>query len=395
MDWLAAIKQRLMPVGIPLAWLQLAGEKARLVAAVAGIAFASMMMVMQLGFHDALFDSACRLHYNLHGELVMISSQYESTVFTKNFTRRRLYQVLGHEAVESVAPIYLGTANWRNPDTMRDRSIFVIGFNPETETLILPGLRTNISLTKLPDVVLFDSGSRREFGPIEENVLQSKTVVTEMSGRKVSILGLFEMGTSFAADGNAITSDLNFLRIFKGRSPGVIDIGLIKLKAGADVEKTRAAITASIPPDVQVLTRDSFVRLEKDFWGNRTPIGFVIFAGLAVGFVVGCVIVYQILYTDVVDHMKEYATLKAMGYTDRFLFSVVLQEAALLSVFGFIPGCIVAAGILYLTRVVTLLPAYTTPGRALLVFTLTFLMCTVSGALAMRKLKQADPAEIF
>jgi putative ABC transport system permease protein len=363
-DLLAAIKRRLMPVGIPLAWLQLAGEKARLVAAVAGIAFASMMMIMQLGFHDALFDSACRLHYNLRADLIMISSQYESTVFTKNFTQRRLYQVLGHEAVDSVAPIYLGTANWRNPVTMRDRSIFVIGFNPE-------------------------------FGPIAEEINQNKTVVTEMSGRKVSILGLFEMGTSFAADGNVITSDMNFLRIFKGRSPGVIDMGLIKLKPGADVEKTRADIIASIPADVQVLTRDGFVRLEKDFWGNRTPIGFVIFAGLAVGFVVGCVIVYQILYTDVVDHMKEYATLKAVGYTDRFLFSVVLQEAALLSVFGFVPGCIVAAGILYLTRVVTLLPAFTTPGRALTVFTLTFLMCTVSGALAMRKLKQADPAEIF
>src|SRR6185436_14690873 len=103
-------------------------------------------------------------------------------------------------------------------------------------------------------------------------------------------------------------------------------------------------------------------------------------AGLLIGFVVGSVIVYQILYTDVIDHLKEYATLKAIGYSDRFLFGVVLQQAVILSVLGFFPGCLAAGGIFFLTRRITLLPAYLTMDRATLVFLLTLLMCSIAGA---------------
>ncbi|MEO5721789.1 MAG: ABC transporter permease DevC [Chthoniobacterales bacterium] len=392
---LARALRYLLPLGIPLAWLQLAGEKRRLAAAVAGIAFAAIMMMMQLGFHDALFESTTILHSHLRGDLAMVSTQYESLISTKSFTQRRVYQALALPEVIAVAPVYLGMANWKNPQSRRDRSIFVFGFNPDDRVLDLPEVIEKTALLKLPDSVFFDSGSRPEFGPIAQELKERGQVETEIAGRKVTVNGVFRLGTSFAADGNVVTSGSTFLSIFKARPEGLVDLGVIRLAPGTDAVKTCDRLRALLPPDVQVVTRAGYMQLEKEYWGKRTPIGFIITASMIVAFVVGSVIVYQILYTDVVDHLQEYATLKAVGYTDARLFALVLQQAVILSLLGFIPATLMAALIFHLTRAITMLPAYLTFGRALLVLALTMLMCTVSGALAMRKLRAADPAEIF
>jgi putative ABC transport system permease protein len=110
---------------------------------------------------------------------------------------------------------------------------------------------------------------------------------------------------------------------------------------------------------------------------------------------VGCVIVYQILYTDVSDHLQEYATLKAMGYRDRYLFGVVIQESLILSVFGFLPGLAISTLMYRFAEDATLLPLKMLPGRVAVVYGLTLLMCVVSGAFAMRRLRRAAPADIF
>jgi putative ABC transport system permease protein len=157
----------------------------------------------------------------------------------------------------------------------------------------------------------------------------------------------------------------------------------------------RNRIAETLPVGVQVFTRDQYMKYEQTYWAKRTPIGFIFNMGTFVGFIVGAVIVYQILYTDVTDHMGEYATLKAMGYNDRYLFGVVIQEALMLAVIGFVPGWLISTGMGILTRKVTLLPSYMTWERALTVLVLTIGMCVVSGILAMRKLRAADPADIF
>jgi len=297
--------------------------------------------------------------------------------------------------VQSVAPVYLGLGKWKNPETLRDRDIFVIGVNPADPSISLAGVAENVEHLKLEDALLFDLASRPEYGPIARRITGGERLDTELNTRKVHVRGLFRMGTSFAADGNVIMSDLNFLRFFPNRPAGMIELGLIRLQPGADPRVVRDQLQSALPEDVRILTRPEYLNIEHAYWGQRTPIGFVITAGLLIGFVVGSVIVYQILYTDVIDHLKEYATLKAIGYSDRFLFGVVLQQAVILSVLGFFPGCLAAGGIFFLTRRITLLPAYLTMDRATLVFLLTLLMCSIAGAFAIRKLRSADPADIF
>ena len=387
-----------MIASIPLAWLQLTKEKVRLLVALAGIGFADILMFMQLGFRDALFESAITFHKNVRGDIFLISTQSTALIAMKSFSQRRLYQAKAFDGVESVSPVYLGFGIWKNPENRKTRQLMVIAFNPADQIFSLPGIGENLDKVKISDVVLFDSASREEFGPVEKLFNSGKPVETEIDSRRIRVGGLFKLGASFGADGNVVTSDLNFLRIFDNRDRGSIDIGVINLKPEANKAQVLAYMKDYYQksyPDVLVLSQDEFIQFEKKYWETGTSIGFVFFLGTTMGFIVGTVIVYQILYTDVADHLAEYATLKAMGYRDLYLLAVVFQEAIILSILGFLPGYGVATVLYTLTRNATSLPMIMTIARAITVLILTVIMCTISGSIAVRKLQGADPADIF
>jgi putative ABC transport system permease protein len=380
---------------IPLAWLQLSHEKIRLLVAIAGISFADILMFMQLGFRDALFESAIRFHSNLSGDIFLQSPQSTALIAMKSFPSRRLYQSLAFPGVETATPIYINQTIWKNPVDSSTRGILVYGFNPkDTKLFQLPGIVENIDKLKTPDTFLFDRKSRAQFGPIPELFEKGGTVQTEIRNRKIKIGGLFTLGSSFGADGNLITSDTNFIRLFK-RDRGLIDIGVIQVKPGTDIPATIAAMRAYYPKDVRIFSRQEFIDEELHYWQTGTAIGFIFTLGTIMGFIVGIVIVYQILYTDVADHLSEYATLKAMGYTDFYLLTVVFQEAIILSIVGFFPGMFAAVGLYSMTRAATNLPLMMTVARAITVLLLTMMMCIISGTIAVRKLRAADPADMF
>lgn len=380
---------------IPLAWLQLTREKPRLIVALAGIAFADFLMFMQLAFREALFESNVRLHTSLEGEVVLINPQSNAVNFLKSFSQRRLYQALDLKEVASVHPIYVGLTSWKNPQTRRSSEVQVIGANPNELVFNLPGMQQNLKPIKMPDVVLFDRGSRPDFGPIATDFDRGKKIETEVGGRRIKVGGIVELGASFGSDGNIVTSDLNFFRLFKDRKVGLIDIGLIKLKPGANPESVVAQLRQYLPKDIQVLSKQEFIQKEKDYWATSTPIGFIFALGTVMGFIVGTVIVYQILYSEVSDHLSEYATLKAMGYSQTYLLLVVFQEAFILASLGYIPGFGFAIFLYNIAKNATLLPIYMTVSRAILVFLLTMLMCFISGLISVRKLQAADPADVF
>jgi putative ABC transport system permease protein len=380
---------------VPLAWRQLTHEKARLAAALAGISFAVILMLLQLGLAAALFDAAVLLYSHFGADLILVSPQFEYVVQTKSFPRERLHQARGVDGVDAVTPVFVSMGTWKDPVAHEESSLLVIGFDPRSGAFDLPGLEGSLRELELPDVVLFDAASHRTFGPVAQLFRETPRLFTEINNRRVRIGGTFRLGAGFAARGNVFTSDLNFLRLFPNRSQHMVDIGLIRLAPGADVAQVRAQIDAALPEDVNVFTRDEFMKAEQSFWDEVSPIGFIFGMGVLMGFVVGSVIVYQILYTDVSDHLAEYATLKALGYGDRYLFSIVFKEALLLAVLGYIPGLLITQGLYVLSARNTGLPIAMSMQRVVTVFLFTILMCCASAALAMRRIRSADPAEIF
>lgn len=216
-----------------------------------------------------------------------------------------------------------------------------------------------------------------------------------MQNRRIRVGEIFELGSSFIAEGNIITSDLNFLRLFKERSRGLVDVGVIKLKPGANTEAAIETLRNYLPKDIRVLSKQEFIDFEKDYWASSTPIGYIFTLGTIIGFTVGTVIVYQILYSEVSDHLSEYATLKAMGYSQTYLLLVIFQESLILATLGYMPGFISAVCLYSVAKSATFLPIAMTMSRAVLLLFLTILMCFISGAIAIRRLRAADPADIF
>ena len=381
---------------VPLGWLQLKAQKLRLVAAVTGIAFAVILIFVQLEFREALFVSAVRYHTAMDYDLAMLIPKTDFLVSSKQFPRGRLYQVLGFDGVESVTAVYMRLASWRNPaDPSNARNILAIGFDPSE-----PGFSRLLSAEqreaiKIPDQVIFDRRGRDEYGPVREMLDAGQRVSAEINDRRIAIAGMYEVGTSFGLDGGIITSDLNFLRILPTRKKSAIDFGLIKLEPGQDAAEVQARIREAIPMDVRVLTRQEFKDVEVQYWNKTTPIGYIFAFGAVMGLIVGLIIVYQILFSDVQDHLKEYATLKAMGYTHGYLRNVVLQEAIILAVLGFIPGMGIAHLVFTKGADATRLPLEMSVESAAGVFMLTLGMCAGSGLLALRKLRAVDPAEVF
>ncbi len=379
----------------PLAWQQLIKEKTRLAVAVAGIAFANLLIFIQLGFQDALYDGATQPHRLLQADLVLISPQLQSLFALQSFPRERLYETLSNEGVASVSSIYIDTAKWKNSETRLTRSILVWGVDPTAPSLAFPEIKQNTQQLQLLDHVLFDRASRPEYGAIGDLMQKQGRMEAELNSQNIQVIGLFTLGASFAADGNVIASDSTFLKLFPARKPDRIEVGLIQVKPGVNITQIQEQLRAELGDVVKVITPQEFAALEKLYWESQGAIGFIFGLGVIVGFIVGLVIVYQILYTDVVNHLPEYATLKAMGYGDGYFLGVLLQEALILAILGYIPGFFISIGLYQIAYWGTLLPIGMKLDRAIFVLVLTIVMCTISGAIALQKLRAADPADIF
>lgn len=379
----------------PLGWLQLSHEKSRLLVALSGIAFADILIFMQLGFQNALYNSNTRLHRSLQTDVVLMSTQARNLVNLSTFPRRRIYQAMDIPGVETAEAMYINFVDWKNPQNREDKTVLVLGINPNRSVFDFPEVNQNLDKIKLADTVLFDRASRGEYAEAIAKVEQGQTVTSEIERRTVTIAGLYQVGTSFAYDGSIITSDQNFLRFFPKRQNGTVSLGLVKVQPGYDPEEVVANLNTYLPEDVKALTIEGFVEFEKTYWAQNTAIGFVFSLGTVMGFIVGVVIVYQVLATDVNDHMAEYATFKAMGYRNLYLLGVVFEEAVILALLGFVPGVSVCLGLYRMTRNATNLPIYMSLVRIIQVLILTIVMCCISGAIATRKLQSADPADIF
>ncbi len=378
-----------------LAWRQLISSRARLVSAIAGVMFACVLVFMQLGFRAALFDSASNLPRALQGELFLVNPLTLVMFRPEPIARVRASQTLADPDVTQAVPLYLAQTKFRNPDTGRQRTIQLIGFDPEAGAVAFSGLAPLVPLLKRVDTIAFDRRSRPEFGDVAGRLERGGPYDVEVGGRAMNLVGLVSLGTSFGADGNAVMTETNFRRIVKERQASKTDLVAIRLKPGADAQAVKARLATILPPDVIVLTGAELIAWERSYWEKGTPIGFIFSFGSLMGLVVGMVIVYQILFSDIATHLREYATLKAIGYSNHYLRLVVMAAALMLAVLGFVPGFLSAIGLYGMTAKATLLPLGMAADRAVVVFGLIFVMCALAGLLAMRKLADADPADMF
>lgn len=383
-----------------LAWLQLSHQKSRLIVSIIGVTFSVALMFITLGLKEGLFEDSVTIHKTLQADLVILSSNFQSfwTIHTNPFPRRILYNISAIKGIVSANPFYVGFAGFKNPDLSTKKNIGVVAFNPDKPAFNLREINQQLSIIKTADTFLFDRLSRPEYGPIVDKFKKLEkpgSVITELSDIRIKIGGFFSIGGGvFSADGLLITSDLNYSRLFS-RPLEKVHLGLVVLEAGISPEVMIKKVAQRLPYQVKVVTKEEFLNMEKDYWDRATPIG-VIFKMLSlVGFVFGGVIVYQIMFTQISDYLSVYATFKAMGYTNKYIIILVLQEAFLMSIIGYIPGLF---GSLYLYDFIqqqTRLPMTFTLSKTLSVLLLTIMMCFLAALMSVIKLRDADPADLF
>lgn len=371
-------------------------NKRRLAASTAGIVCAVLLMFTQIGFLNAMFDGATELIRVLDADLVLASKLKFSLFSQSGFPRGRLSQALAVDGVAHAYPLYIEVdTRWsKNPGNGAARPIRVLAFDPDQPIFALPEVERFRNALKVPDTVLFDAKSKALYGTVEPGVTR------ELARRSVRVTGLFTLGTDLANDGNLITSARTFGRVFPHRRSVAgdiesVELGIIRLAPGAKSDAVARALRVALRPDVAVFTKEEYTARERAYWQDSTPIGFVFGLGTAVGFLIGVIICYQILFTDVTDHLPQFATVKAIGYPNRYLAGLVLQEALLLSLLAFGPGLASSYLLYWWLGMLTGLPMQLTGGRIGLILVLTVGMTTVSGLIAVRKALATDPAEVF
>jgi putative ABC transport system permease protein len=384
---------------IPLTLLTLLHQRFRTLIAIAGVGFSILLVFMQLGFFGSAKTAATIYLEKLDFDLMLVDTEYANINRTGVFPRDRLYQALAVPGVVSASPLWVNGNLWRivppqdadNQDRKGfRRGIMVVGFDVTDPVFLLPGLEHDIDLLKIPGNVLIDSKSRDYFGDLNPGV------ETDLGATRVTIVGTFAIGTSYAADGLLLMSDRTYSRIF-GRMPlHNVNMGLLKFTEGTDVDTAAAALTDTLPQDeVRVLTREQMMALETNYWMNRTALGQIFFVGVVVSLVVGTVFVYQVLAGDITTRFPEYATLKALGYGNSYLSMLVMQQGLAYAVLGYVPGYLCSLVLYDLAGAVANLPIHMTWERALVVLLLAVGMCSVSALFALQKVKTADPADLF
>jgi putative ABC transport system permease protein len=384
----------------PLAWKNLTHDPRRLAVAVSGVGFAVLLIFMELGFLNALLESTVQVLRILNGELVVISSARYALPARERFDIRRVQQSQGLPGVKAVYPFYIETLG----AVLRERAergypIRVLAFRETDDIVRLDSLALHAAELHRPGTALADVASRGKYGiPSRDSELSAYDA--ELTGQDIHLVGHFRLGVDFANDGNLLMTAANFAHFFPRRAQGrdplsLVDLGVVQLEEHADPKTVQQVLRDSLSSDVDVLTKDELIQREMAFWRKNAPVGYIFLVGVYMGFVVGVIICYQIIYSDIADHLREFATLKAMGYTNSYFLALVLRQSMYLSLMGFLPGVVLSYACYAGLSAFTGLTMELSVSVVLAVLLVTVAMCVVSGILALRKLLSADPAELF
>ena len=373
----------------PLAWKNVTHNKLRAAASLAGVGFAILLIFMQLGFYDACFRSSTMVFDQFDFEVALVSPQYVHLRAAGAVPHRRLYQARSIPGVAHVAPFFIGNASWRTPQTGFRREILVVAVDPREACFRLPELTALAPLLQQEDTVLVDQKAQKSYGTVQTGD------VIELENRNVNVVGTYDYGCGFISDASVMVSDRTLTRLVPGYNLGDVSIGLVKLEAGADREAAVRALVEKMPADVRVLRREELEEREQAYFVRTKPLGIMFSSGVVLAFAVGAVILYQVLASEVMSRLKEYATLKAVGYSNLFMNKVILQQATIYALLGFIPAAILSVALYALTRYSTNLPMVMTFQRIVFVLVLSIGMCGIAGWLASRKVARADPADLF
>jgi len=407
----------------PLAWRNVIHGGRRSLAAISGAAFALTMVLLQLGFLEAVKITAVNNFNVLEFDAVLVSSRYEQFYAPDFLPMERLRQAEGLDSVVAATPLYASFGLWRCPPYPLDskwedadletqpgalgrwlagarfrrplqrRELFVLGFDldhPPFRPPILDSIREHEPKLKLADRVLLNSLSHPDFGWD----LRDEFDGWELGDHAVEVVGGFPMLRGFAADSTVLCSADNFVKLCDYGSRETTNYGLLTVRPGA-VRQTVEQLRTLLPDDVLVYSRSEILKREGNHWVHQTSTGKLFAFGVLVAAIVAAVVVQQVLSNDVREHLPEYATLKAMGYSTRRLAGVVVAQSLIYMLISFAAAVGIAAVVYRITAELAGVPMRLTAVNLALTLLLAVVVGSATGLVTGYKLRSAQPADLF
>jgi putative ABC transport system permease protein len=409
----------------PLALRNVMHGGSRSLLAIAGVGFSITLVLLQLGFLEAVRITATTVFDQLDFDVALLSPEYEQFFGPGSFPVTRLSEAESDPEVVAARPLYALMNFWRcppfpvdsptgegtpapprqlgvverwwlgsrRPRPLQIRELLVLGVDLENDPFREP-IHAQVEAAKPRlrgrDRLLLNAWSSTDFGWEVRDTFHG----WELNGRSVAVVGGFTLQRSFGADAAVLCSDANFARAFHMPGMGLVNLGLLKVRPGT-VAEVVGRLSRRLPSDVRVWSRDDLIAREEDYWVRQTATGKIFAYGVLVTVLVAAVVIYQVLANDIRDHITEYATLKAMGHTNAALSRVVVVQALIYSLAAYAPAVVVGAGLYRATEALANIPMRLTAPNLVLVLALTVVSSFVSALLTLNKVRSADPADLF
>jgi putative ABC transport system permease protein len=407
--------ERLLTLGSPLppvALRNVVHGGTRTLAALAGVGFVVTMVLLQLGFLQAVRDTATNLYDRLDFDVALVSPQYQQLYDAGTLPQERLREAERVASVTEARPLYAIFRMWRCPPVpldpaaatrpgwlagrrrpVRRRELLAIGIDLDRNPFLEPirsRIDGSIDRLRLDDRVLLNERSHPDFGWWAWPAFDG----WELGPHRVEVVGGFPLERGFGADGSVLCSEPNYLRLCAPPFARGMSLGLLRVKPGTVAETVRT-LNATLPPDSLALSREELARRERDFWVNQTSTGNIFAAGVFVAMAVAAVVVYQVLSNDVRSHLPEYATLKAMGHSNGFLTRVVVTQALFYALGAYVPAVVLSFAAYRATEALANIPMRFTAANLAEALGLAVVVSLGSALLTVGKLRSADPAELY
>jgi putative ABC transport system permease protein len=379
---------------LPIGWLQLTHKRGRFMAALAGVAFANVLVFVQLGIMNSMATATLRPYEFFQADIMISAVDANALAEGGNVARQWMLQAFADPDVVAGMGLFVAKAPWKRGES--DISLTTFGIDPGQMNFIAPDIADDIALLQVQGVAILDRLARG-LSRDEAAAIRPQTPLSfETQGRTLTAPTTFAGGGGFGGDGYMFVSDQTFLSMFGSRSSTAPNHILLRVRSGADVAVVAGRLRGLVSDDsLRIRSYAAAAQEDLRYQQTQRPTGVIFGFGVLIGVLVGLVIVYQVLSADVADHLREYATFKAMGYGHRFFLGIVVEEALVLGVLGFLPGLAVGTAILMLMGKVTTLPLEMTSSMAIMVFGGTVVFSVLSGVIATRRLAAADPADLF
>jgi len=376
-----------MPLSLKLASRNLFHDRLRFIATLVGIVFSVVLVMVQMGLYAGFGRMVTLMIDHATADLWIVSRGTNSMEDISQFDKNARDKVLAIDGVAEAIPLVIGFSDWHLPAGGERTAVFIVGSNPKDRGLqpwnIVEGTLDDLSS---PNAVAVDRSYYERLG------VTGIGSSAEINRQKVRVAAITDGIRSFTTMPYVFT-EIDRARSYLDLPPTKISQLLVQIKPGADINRIRQDIQSNVT-GVEVLTSNEFRDRSRSFWLFQTGAGAALWAGALLGVIVGTAILAQTLYSNTKEHLPEFAALRAIGCSNRYIFRVIRYQALLNAVLGFCIAAVIGAGVVHFTAK-SALPIVITPVQVLVLFVLILLMCTVSAIVAIARVTRIDPVMVL